>query len=692
MASRFVTLSDYCVLEFKLTPVGDPSPEIINSSFFVNTNANVDLLQLYNTDSYTDVTKNTRDLSLIPIGGSKLIRSGISKVPIYTNYDPNIVETAVDPSLSNFLIMDTLRFHFASGFNFTEVENIILGARHKLNNLKQVQLANVLMTAEIASNLLTFNNKPLFLSNTIYDKYVDIKIPSIPNIDQDFIQFGSASFEAAITGNVGFIKDCPITVFLSEATYEEFHADNGETYDLYRVVNYYEGSVPQTNQFDGLGAVIQEATDGDYLEFFATWNNAFPDGLISALNEQGPDNDWIISHELRVYEQIGSALVPSGNLIVYQEEGFDAPMSYRPILKEAGFAVSMSVDYTVRLLNRATGDQVIRTGSLTIWNPNKYGKQLLKLQLADLPQSMKVYNKIVQKSIEASSLFVGKSKTQTSTSNQTVVTKIKEVKVGVPTFHKQANIRVSQKNALLKMTKGESELIYGQGELLLPIDPTDNFVKFTVYEADSTNPSKQKPADLNSNSKFTLNFGQKSPLTYNSLTDPAYENPSVGQIAFKIPKDQAKKILESGDDSMYICLIAEDGSETLMYSGKWLPSTEYAKVLKAADDAKNAIINDPQATIASLNERISALEKTNSELNAKLASTKKPTMPRRTFADVSTRSETYQSINPIASQSTALSAKTESSTTITTTVAPDADFAETTTRRVYHNGKVQSDN
>ena len=141
MTSRFVTLSDYCILEYMLTPAGDPAPEIINTNYYFLENAHVDLFQIYNTDAYATVTKNSRGLSVVPVGGSKLIRVDLTDIPIYTAYDPSISEVELSNSYSNALVMDTMRFHFASGFNFTEVENIILGARQKLNDLKQINMS-----------------------------------------------------------------------------------------------------------------------------------------------------------------------------------------------------------------------------------------------------------------------------------------------------------------------------------------------------------------------------------------------------------------------------------------------------------------------------------------------------------------------------------------------------------------------
>ena len=174
MTSRFVTLSDYCILEYMMTPLGDPAPNIVNSDYYFVKNSNVDLYQIYNKDVDAAATKNARASSVVPIGESRLVQVDLTSNPIYTAYDPNIIESSVLPGLSSALVMDTMRFHFASGFNFTEVENMVVGARVKLNNLKQLQTANVLINATSYQELLTFNTRPLFLANTIYDKYVDI--------------------------------------------------------------------------------------------------------------------------------------------------------------------------------------------------------------------------------------------------------------------------------------------------------------------------------------------------------------------------------------------------------------------------------------------------------------------------------------------------------------------------------------
>ena len=624
MNTNFINLSDYCVLEYRLTPVDDPGSELLTSDFYVLTNAHTESRQIYNTDGYRSITNNSRDLSIVSVGGSKAVYIDPTLSPIYTEFDPLLTQTAVPQVASTNLVMDTVRVHFASGFNFTEVENVIFGVKQTLNDLSQLQLANILLDSVTAQEIFTYNTQPLFLANTIYDKYVELKIPSIPKLNADFAQFGAASFEHIITGGVGFIKGAPITVFFAEAVYEEYNAPNNITYDRYQINNYSEGAISQNNKFNGLGCHIIEATDGDYIEFFATWNQAFPDSLIASLNESGVDQDWILSHQLQVYEQLGSNFIQAGNLIVYQEDNFDLPLSYRPILRNAGFAISMSIDYTLRLLNRKTGEQVIRTGALSVINPNKYGRSLAKLTLLDSPQSMKVYNKIVQKNFEIGSIFSPKSaqvnvKTQSlglpsGGSGRPIVVE-RKIPEYVPL--KQSNIRISQKNALQKVGSESDQVVYGQGRLTLPIDPTDNLVKFTVYQANPLDSTKQDRVNLNNNSEFKLVFGSTTDFVFATVTNTTLTSPSRGEICFRIPKEKAKSLLETTDEQFHISIVSKtDGTETMLYTGKWTSSVNYSGVISAAEDAATALLNN--ATIASLQKQVTELTVKNETLTESL--------------------------------------------------------------------------
>jgi len=625
MNSTFVNLTDYCILEFNLTPISEPSPTLTDSQFYFLKNNNVNGYQIYNTDGYLSKTNNIRSFSTISIGGSSVIWNDPTLSPIYSQYDSNVTETLLSATLSQNMVFDTMRIHLASGFDFSEVENLIVGANYKMNNEKTVQISTILLNSTSVLDLYQYNPRPLFIANTIYDKYIDIKIPSAPWINKDFDDFGISSFVYAITEGVGFIKDSPITVFLAEANLEEYNAPNDITYDRYKIINYYEGSVSQINKFDALGCIISEASDGDYIQFHATWGGAFPDSLVSSLNEQGPNNNWIFTHQLQVYEQVGSSFYKTGNLTIYQEDNFDEILTYRPILKDAGFAISMSIDYTLRLINTLTGDQIIKTASLSILNPNKYGKKLAKIKLASSPQSMKVYNKIVQRNFELGNLFSPKS-TQTNIKPvppKPIIEYVKGETVKIREYIpiKQLDILLSYQNALSSVRNERDKIIYGQGDLVLPIDPTDNFIRFTAYEINPKTESEQKRMNLNLNNTFKLNFGKTSEYSYESLANSTLASPSKGEFLFKIPKDEALQILKMTDPQFFISLVSNtDNSETLFYTGTWISSLNYSKITKEANKAKIDATKDK--TIAELSNK---LKETSNQLDGLKA--KEQTLP-----------------------------------------------------------------
>jgi hypothetical protein len=602
MISNFVTLSDYCVLEFMQHPLGDPSPEIISSTFFKLNNSHLELLQVYNDDSDLQKTRNIKDITVTPIGNSRLALLDSDIFPEYQEYDAALTQTSINPSNSANLVFDTVRFHFASGFSFEEVGSVIVGVKHKMNDLKNFIFANVVLDSITAEEILTFNTRPLFLGNAIYDKYIDVKIPSVKYLDESFDQFGPLSFEYQITDGVGFIKNAPLTVFLQEASTQQIFADNGIEYTSYLVAQNFEATVSQTNEFDSLGAVIQEAQDGDYINFFATWNGAFPDDLISILNTRGANQNWIIIHQLQVYEQVGTNYVPSGNLVIYQENNFGEPLSYRPILKNASVAISMSIDYTMRLFNKATSENVIRTGSMTLFNPNKYGKTLAKIELDGGPKSQVVYNKIFQKSFETSAFNV-------VLGNQNSQIQIRERKVAAPVFFHKSNVMLSSRNSLVESTELGSEVVYGQGKMLLPIDPANNFIRFNIFKQVSTS-NAPVPMGLNLNSSFKIAFGKNSKLEFANMKDAAYENLQYGQIAFKISKEQALSILDLADDLFIITVIAEDGTESMIYTGKWRSSTDYQSIIANEKAEVNEIIEAQRNSelIESLTKKVADLE------------------------------------------------------------------------------------
>lgn len=618
MQSRFIKLTEYCLLEYQYESLSPSSPILITSPFYKLKTGDNEIF-LYNPDSALYETGNIKDLTAIPLtsNGGRFVYLDSENSPNYTEYDTTLTETVVP---GGSIIGDRARFYIAAGFQFTEFTNLVLSVRQDMNNGNALILANILLNSTTIGDVLLYTTRPMIIGNTMYDRYIDIIVPSIKNIDEDFYTSPNQAntFEYQITEGVGLVKNNPITVNLFECSFGPDLITEDEVYTTVDITRAYNAQISQANDFDLVGAKIREAADGDYLEFFASWNQGFPEEFIGIL-EKRTGQSWIIFHQLSIFEQIGSAFIQSGDATFFQETNFDEPLIFRPILKNANEAVTMVVDYSVRLVNRVTNEQVIRTASLTVVNPNKYGKSLLKLELADKPNSYKISNLVIRKQTDSLQMYsdptmVKQAAAEVATTTQAAPQIITQtVKEYVPVLYVKNTIAISQKNHLLKETK-KSELAYGQGLLSIAVTPFDNTFKFQVKAEQSNGKSGLTNMDLTQFSKFELVFGSSaSKITVSSVTDQAQVNANIGEILFKVDSATTAKIQGLTDQKFYIVSVGQDGSRSALYTGKWYNSEDVAQAdIENAAQLKTA---ENEATLAetvnALKERITALESEN---------------------------------------------------------------------------------
>lgn len=588
--SRFVSLTQYCVVEYMFDELG--SLDLYTDDFILMENSHLDLHQIVNDDSSYHTTKNIKDLTAVPTGNNTYVYIDSEKIPTYLTYDDSISETPV----TGFSIpMDKVRFHFVAGFDFNDFRALILNIKNVENDGKTCLFSSLLMSPDTYAELLSFNPKPMFLGNALYDRYVEFMVPSIKNINEEYRTSPTpqATFAAAITpndsGSTGLVYNGTIYIGLAECGRKTtLNTDIDQTYDQFEVTEYYEAPLSQVNEFDLVGAYVGEAEDGDFIEFYMTYNSGFPSDLISILNSRNPADDWIIIHQLSVFEQIGSSFINTTRQIFFQESDYDEPNVFRPVLKNAGEAVSMNIDLVSRLTNRRNGEQVIREASFSMISPKKYGKSLARLALLDKPRSQRIYNKIIKKNFEATQLFIEPEMNDspfTSTTTNTVVNRVEYV----PIFFNNSNVSVSNTSAIVKTSDSTEEVVFGPGKLRFIISPFDNVIKLKIYTASKTTGSKAPVLlDLNVNSsKYRLVFETSNgKLGIDNANDSNLENLSTGTVAFRVSKKDSETILQSASRSVYITTVAQDGTETLIYSGEWRKPSEQSDVDAAVAEAR----------------------------------------------------------------------------------------------------------
>lgn len=614
--SRFISISPYCLVEYMAEPLG--SLNFLNEDVTLLTNSDSGVNQIYNNDGSYTVTRNIKDLTVAGIGGNKLAYLDSEKSPNYVDFDSKLIET----SLNGYnVVYDKVRFHFISGFDFEGFEALILSIRNTQNNGVTNIFANILVAPETIDELITFNTKPIFLSDSLYDRYIDIKIPSVKNINEEFRLSPTPqnTFAALIsptdTGYSGFIYNSPIDISLSECGKREKLDTNTSTkFDVFEVTENYDSSVSQTNEFDEVGANVQESTNGDFIEYYLTYNGGFPEELISILNRRNPQDEWIVIHQLSVFEQIGSSFINTSRQVIFQEDSFDEPLIFRPVLKNAGSAISMSIDLLCRLTNKRTGEQIIREASFSLLSPKKYGKSLINIPLTDEPQSQRVYNKIIKKNFESTKLFIEPTFApgfNGETVNELELTKSVEY---VPVFFSNNNISISNNSGILKDSDISDSVVFGPGKLRFIMSPFDNSLKFKLFNVVN---SKIVPLDLNLNaSKYRLVFDTDSgKVSIDNMVSDSGENLAIGEISFKVSKKQSESIVTSTKKTMYLTSVAQEGTETLMYSGEWRLSKDQAEVDSAISTAReeSEARQSKENQITELEAKISDLQNNDSE-------------------------------------------------------------------------------
>lgn len=590
--SRFVSLTPYCIVEYMFEELG--SLNVYSDDFILLENERLGIHQIVNDDNSYSSTKNIKDLTVVPIEGNTYVYLDSERNPTYLVYDDQISETLIT---GQSIPMDKVRFHFVSGFDFNDFRALVLSIKHIENDNKTNVFANILLAPETSAELISYNPKPLFLANALYDRYIDLLVPSIKNINEEFktAPVTSATFAAQITPNdlngyTGFVYNGTIYLGVAECGKRKtINSNVGEIYDAFEVTEFFEAPLSQSNEFDSVGASIAEATDGDFIEFYMTFNSGFPSDMIAILNSRNPADDWIIIHQISVFEQVGSAFNNTSRFVFFQEDRFDEPNVFRPVLRNASEAVSMSIDYLARLTNRRNGEQIIREASFSMISPKKYGKKLITIPLLDRPQSHKIYNKIIKKNFETTRLFIEpkleNSNNQITTNQVATVTKTEYV----PIFFNNSNISVAIKSSLVKTSDSIEEVVFGPGKLRFILSPFDNIVKLKVYTSNSSISSNTPvPLDLNVNSaKYRLVFETSNgKLSIDNVNNANLENLSTGLITFNVSKKDSEAILASSSQTVYLVSAAQDGTETLIYTGEWRRPTQQSDVDSAISTAK----------------------------------------------------------------------------------------------------------
>ena len=555
--SSYTQLAPYLLLEYIY---GDS-----NSAFLATQYKPARLINDYdksqrtflNTNASRNITGNVLDFSAVNLGGVDWVILD-KDVPVpYISQDDNLHYEDLSTLLGSLEITyDTVRFHIQSGYNLDNIEGLLfqIYAREAQSGLISYLTSNVILKG---TDRFVFNPNPIFVTDRIYDRYIEILVPSVKAANSLYYANPGNVYSIGYqytTDNRGYLFDTQIYVKALEiATVSK---RNGITY--FKTDQTYEINVRQEDIYNDVTAEIRESTSGDYFEYFAAFQGNFPGDFIEELNSQGGHH--VIIHQLDVTEQVDTRFIVTNTFTQVQSGAFEEPMLFRPILKYAGISPSFSIDYTARIYNTENGYQIIKSSSVTSFNPAKYGKNTEKIGLSNVTSPLKVYNKVY-----GGAAISYSSSLPTNNFNT----------VYVPVFYDSKTLFLGTTSVLaagqdpLDPNFNSNSIYYAQGAARLYLGDFDQYVMFSIKQFVNRTNSLNN-VDL---SKLTLLLGFEDSsgnlFTYPALPSTIEHPLSSGEVVFKISSGARKKIGLDGTNikNFYVLSDTPGTAQTKMYTG-----------------------------------------------------------------------------------------------------------------------------
>ena len=589
--SRYVQLNDFILLEYMYTNPTDP--EIQSYNFFRIENGHVnDTIQILNVDNATAVTGNVQERSVVQTTGGEYTDLDKDQIPTFLSYDSSLTVSTITATNLKY---DKVRFHLVSGYNFEDIDGIIVKITAPERSGNDLTLSALAFLKD--GDFFEFNAKPIWLGDRLYDRYFEVLVPSIKLANDTYYYLEGnpsqpSTFVATITSDAGgFLRAAPLHVSVIEIKNTTTLKVGGARYKKYSIGGTKTVALNQSDTFALLSAVIQPSEVGDYFEYYASWNGGFIEDYISIANAL-PENNYIVLHEIRVAEQVGSSFIETDVLQTIQEADFDKPRKFRPIVDNSDKAVSFTIEYTIRLYNKIDSSQIIRTASYTSYDVKKWGKELQRITILNAPETYKIYNRVV-----SGPSIVGTSFADTTATVQPFNTKY------IPSFFEKNLITLSQdvvfldSNGQLKTDASTTtKPIYGQGDLNIVLNPFDNFFKFSLLKTE--NATVPTPLDLGTTAEYYMVFIDDSSkkVRFKHSPDLLIGDPTKGDLVFKIPEASSEKIVKYANKEFYIVSSFSDGAtETMMYQGFFNSPSSIQTVKEtnsAATSNQNAAIED----------------------------------------------------------------------------------------------------
>jgi len=456
----------------------------------------------------------------------------------------------------NYIKYDGIRLHLRSGFSFAArgYEGFLFQvAAKRQSNVRNYLTQLVYLNT---SNYEYANPKPFILGETLWSKFIDIKIPTLVNQNEEFNDLfygdgtlGSSDLDLTSNYEISFkLIDRLITI---------------DGYDYFYTGEENKFTVSREDEFQDFTVIIEDATDGDYFKIYGEKDNsigAFESYILNQITTTS--DDIVVLFDVDVFEHVGTSEIKTFQTTYTQYEDFNTPIVFRPVIINSNLASHFSIDVTMRIWNQTDNTQIVKRASLTIGQAAKYGKRLQKLKINSPNQLTEVYNVLPQ--MASNKIIQG-----IFTDNLP-----KSVKY-VPTFIERHNVIASKSNIIFdtanenimtqNITEVDTSEFKNEGDLIIDIPPFTSYYKFVI--------AKRRGDDVElmsfvNTENVIMTFGDgNQKLKFNHVSNKEI-NLGEGEVLFKISEANANTIRGMKNNTFYIS-VNNGIDENMILSGKF---------------------------------------------------------------------------------------------------------------------------
>jgi hypothetical protein len=438
-SSRFIQISEQILIEYVYT--SQATPTTFNTATYpieLMRDANTKGTYFFNTDSVSAIMGNYRDISAVSNNEAKTQYVSLDTdigVP-YNDYSPELTDSAnllqtFNPQLD--VAYDKIRIHFISGFSFEGFDGIVFETLAPRRDGVMLNLSSINF---LKTDTPTFNPDPLLIADKLYATYIEWRVPSLFFMNNLFDAAQPNGVAYKITEGQGFLGTPPITL-KATGIYETI-VENA--YSFYEMQEINSVSILNRDIYDNLYAQVIQSEAGDYFELSGQVTGSSFSNFIAQLNSSG--GQYMVFHEISVTEQVGQVFTQTSFQVISQDTDFDEPVLFRPIIKNANSAVSFSINYVLRLYNKADATQIIKNAKLTSFDTQKYGRQMIQINLGVVPTVANVYNRINNDTGKQIVVGTGGASTSADTSEQ-IVEKLVVKTSYVTTFRDRIKVKAA---------------------------------------------------------------------------------------------------------------------------------------------------------------------------------------------------------------------------------------------------------